>query len=186
VNSIPNKEQVLSTHVLATFDIPAFMKRAKRVERVYEELMLAVSRQRDKQLVPVRDALAEVVRWAGSFAAAAAQLLQPESLDVLVAEVRLPVGPEGASASVWRIRRALDGLADLVARFNVLWAAHLGTIDLVEINTLRDGYNRYYVIEKECVVHSREIALAGFTPLPPLKVADLEVAFPLLPVPQLN
>jgi hypothetical protein len=54
------------------------------------------------------------------------------------------------------------------------------------LNELRDGYNRYYLLEKECAIRSVALARRGFTPLPPLTLDDLAVLLPPLPVPQLK
>jgi hypothetical protein len=62
----------------------------------------------------------------------------------------------------------------------------LANVDLTAVNELREGYNRYYVLEKECAVRSARIARQGFTPLPPLTHDELMSQFPLLPVPRLR
>jgi len=49
------------------------------------------------------------------------------------------------------------------------------------VNELRDGYNRYYVFEKECATRSPLVARHGFRPLPPVSHADLLERFPPLP-----
>ena len=54
------------------------------------------------------------------------------------------------------------------------------TVDLARVNQLRDGYNRYYVLEKECAVRSPKVARQGFRPLPPLTTADLAAELPPL------
>jgi hypothetical protein len=54
---------------------------------------------------------------------------------------------------------------------------------LNQVNDLRDGYNRYYVLEKECAVRSFRLARQGFCPLEPLTVEDITALFPLLHVP---
>jgi hypothetical protein len=149
-------------------------------------LLLTLRRRRDKELAAVREALVTVLRRAGSVDAAALQVTDPAALAHLVTEAKPLTGPSGQPSGVWWIRWALDSLGDAVVRFNFLWAGLLQDIDLTHLNALRDGYNRYYVIEKECVVRSRDIALAGFKPLPPLTPADLAREFPPLPVPRLS
>ena len=37
-------------------------------------------------------------------------------------------------------------------------ADFLRDVNLSRVNALRDGYNRYYVLEKECAVHSPQLA----------------------------
>ena len=47
-----------------------------------------------------------------------------------------------------------------------------------------DHYNRYYVLEKECVMGSGRLAARFFTPIPLLTPAQLLQDHPLLPVPE--
>jgi len=71
-------------------------------------------------------------------------------------------------------------IAATVRRFNFAWARFLQALDLSPINNLRAGYNRYYVLEKECALHSAKLAEVGFRPLPPLTHAELAALFPPL------
>jgi hypothetical protein len=48
-----------------------------------------------------------------------------------------------------------------------------------------DQYNRYYVLEKECVMGSSRLAARFFTPIPQLTPERLLRDHPLLPVPDL-
>ena len=57
-------------------------------------------------------------------------------------------------------------------------------LDLSGINELRDGYNRYYVLEKEFAVRSARVARHGFVPLEPVTSGVLFELLPLLPVPR--
>ena len=82
------------------------------------------------------------------------------------------------------LRGALNELRQSVERFNDRWQAFLPTIDLTPLNELRDGYNRFYLVEKEAVVQSSRVARQGFQPLPALTLADLAEVLPLLPVPE--
>jgi hypothetical protein len=111
---------------------------------------------------------------------------QVQGLEHLHAELRpqlrLPVAP---ASSERELRRAVVEFADAATRFNARWARFLPTIDLSTANDLRDKYNRYYLVEKECVVRSPQVARRGFTSLQPLTVDDLYRAFPLLLVPEL-
>jgi hypothetical protein len=77
-------------------------------------------------------------------------------------------------------------LIPALERFNRRWEAFLPTVDLTSLNRLREGYNRYYLLEKECAVRSVVVARRGFSPLPPLTQTDLAALLPCLPVPQLS
>jgi hypothetical protein len=75
----------------------------------------------------------------------------------------------------------LAELRESLELFNRRWDAFLPTLDLRHVNELRDGYNRYFVLEKECAVRSARVAREGFVPLSPLTVQELFRHLPLLP-----
>ena len=105
----------------------------------------------------------------------------PVSLRVPV-QLRVPVTP---TASPRALRRALVELAQSIARFNRRWQEFLQGVDVSRVNALREGYNAYYVLEKECVMGSARLAARFFTPIAPLKPERLLRDHPLLPVPEL-
>ncbi|MGE3820422.1 MAG: hypothetical protein AB7I30_13490, partial [Isosphaeraceae bacterium] len=82
-------------------------------------------------------------------------------------------------------RRLIVGrdLAASVARFNRLWTEKLGNLKLDTLNKQIDHYNRYYVLEKECVLGSARLAARYFTPRPFMTPETLLDRFPLLPEP---
>ena len=84
------------------------------------------------------------------------------------------------------IRRLLSELIASWERFNSRWLAYVNDLDLERVNRLRDGYNRYYLLEKECAIRSSRTAGAGFVPLPAVSVEDVLAEFPLLKVPQIR
>src|SRR5205823_2559018 len=65
--------------------------------------------------------------------------------------LRAPVAPTRSARAV---RRALRELVASLERFNRRWAEYLPTVDLRPVNELREGYNRYYLLEKECALRS--------------------------------
>jgi hypothetical protein len=79
----------------------------------------------------------------------------------------------------------LHELCESLERFNRRWQEFLDKIELDALNRLRDEYNRYYPLEKECAVRSWRVARHGFQPLAPVTHADLAARFPLLPAPRL-
>jgi hypothetical protein len=89
--------------------------------------------------------------------------------------------PVAATHSPTRLRRALVDLQASLARFNRLWQKAVQTIDLGAINDIRDGYNRNFLVEKECAVGSARLARLGFQRLAPITHADLIQLFPPLP-----
>ena len=84
------------------------------------------------------------------------------------------------------LRQALTELTESIERFNGRWREFLTQVDLTAVNEARDGYNRYYLLEKECALRSPNLARQGFRRLAPLTPADVAELLPLLPVPQLN
>ena len=82
------------------------------------------------------------------------------------------------------LRQALRELHESITRFNRRWRAFLASLDLRPINALRDGYNRYYLLEKECALRSPRLARQGYRPLDPATLAELEALVPLLPMPR--
>ncbi len=81
------------------------------------------------------------------------------------------------------IIHALSDLVRSFERFNRRWLEFVNEIDLAHVNELRDGYNRFYVLEKECALFSSRIAREGFVPMRPAELNDVLDAFPLLKVP---
>jgi hypothetical protein len=72
-----------------------------------------------------------------------------------------------------------------VIRFNERWATVLGQLNLAPVNRMIDQYNRYYVLEKECVLGSARLAQRHFTPKVHLTGRALGEEYPPLPVPEL-
>ena len=81
-------------------------------------------------------------------------------------------------------RRARDLVASVI-RFNDRWAAVLDQLNLDPVNRMIDQYNRYYVLEKECVLGSARLAQRHFTPKVHLTCTALGEEYPPLPVPGL-
>jgi hypothetical protein len=183
-----NPDQNLAREVMGLAGGPAFARRARQVEDALEALVARYRGQREEWLPMVRLNLGRVFALAGDPEALRPLLASAahwEQLCALHAELqprlRLVVEP---TTSKRALRRALAELRESVERFNDRWRSYLTAVDLSAVNELRDGYNRYYVMEKEAVVRSPRIARQGFVPLEPLTRAELAAALPLLPVPE--
>jgi hypothetical protein len=168
--------------LLGMFDVPAFVRRGQELEHAFRRLDLLLRRQRHDMLDMVRLRLRQ---WA-----AAAD--GPESEITVFAESIQPLWPlTAADPPVWANRNATDrkrktiarDLLAAVERFNRRWSARIEALNLEGINLLIDRYNRYYVLEKECVIGSARLASRYFVPRPPLERGDLFADHPLLPVP---
>jgi hypothetical protein len=188
VNEIPivGVEGREARELLAYYDVPAYVRRARRVQDLYDELLASCRRQHEQWLEMVRLRLGLLRARAGRWEALVALLPQSqiEQLrdwhDRLSPRLRVPVE---ATSSERVLRRALVELRESVERFNRRWAAFLQTIDLSGVNEARRGYNRYYLLEKECAVRSPAVARQGFHPLEPLTLEEVADLLPLLPVP---
>jgi hypothetical protein len=170
--------------LLGLFDAPAFVRRGQDLEHALAWLHARCRRDRDALLEMVRLRLrqwAEVATgpddWGGTLAAPIAALW--------------PLC--GAATPAWAVhpgppRRRRAVARDLVAsvnRFNRRWSEFLGQLNLAPVNTMIDQYNRYYVLEKECVLGSARLAQRHFTPRAQVSRAELTRMYPQLPVPQL-
>jgi hypothetical protein len=170
--------------LLGLFDTPAFVRRGQDLEYALGRLHARCRHQRDSLLEMVHLRLRQ---WAsvatgpddraGTFAAPIAALW--------------PLS--GAAPPVWALQPALSHrrravARDLVAsviRFNDRWAMALDWLNLAPVNRMIDHYNRYYVLEKECVLGSARLAQRHFTPRVHLTCTALSEEYPPLPVPGL-
>jgi hypothetical protein len=72
---------------------------------------------------------------------------------------------------------------DAIDSFNRRWQKHVAECDLAPLNALRDGYNKYYLLEKECALGDSRVARLNFKWLDPITHAELLNQFPLLTSP---
>lgn len=171
--------------LLGLFDVPAFVRRGKDLEHSLERLHARCLREHGTMLELVRVRLRQ---WAGAAAG-------PDAWRAIFTAPIDPLWPlSGAEPPSWaerpssaRRRRAIA--RDLVAsveRFNRRWAQFLGSLDLGPFNRMIDQYNRYYVLEKECVLGSSRLAARHFVPRERLTPESLLARHPVLPVPELR
>jgi hypothetical protein len=175
---------------LSRFDAPAYIRRARGVQAALDQLLEYCRSRRAEWLEMVRLRIGMLHALAGDWDNLLPLLADEDQLDILryqlaalASPLRAPVEP---TTSAHALRRALQELRESLERFNHRWRAFLSGVDLSTVNELREGYNRYYVLEKECAVRSARIARQGFVPLQPLTLDELESHFPLLPVPCLR
>jgi hypothetical protein len=170
------------------FDAPAYVRRGRRVQAAFEELLDRCRRQRHEWLGMVRTRPGLLRALAGEWEALARYLADADDLDglrrleqELTPQLRVPVEP---TTSARALRGALRELCESMERFNGRWAAFLADLDLSTVNELREGYNRYYLLEKECASRSVRVARLGFHPLPPLTREEVAELLPPLAVPR--
>jgi hypothetical protein len=168
--------------LLGLFDVPAFARRGQELEFALDHLQARLRREREERLDMVRLRLRQ---W-GSVATS-----PTDGLDLLDLAAPLEVLYDSASAGppIWAAtpgppRRRLSFARDLagsVERFNRRWAAFLDGLNLAPINSMIDNYNRYYLLEKECVFGSSRVAARNFRPIRHVTPERLRDDHPPLP-----
>jgi hypothetical protein len=170
------------------YDAPAYIRRARNVQYAWDELLDRCRLKREELIAMARSRLGVLQGLAGEWhrllpcLADAEQLAVMEKLVTLV-EPRVSA-PVERTTSARALRNALVELNESLARFNRRWEAFVREVKLDEINALRDGYNRYYLIEKECAIRSPVLARQGFRKLEPATHEEVLDAIPLLPLPR--
>jgi hypothetical protein len=175
-------------YVQARYDAPAYVRRARQVQAALDELLESLRLRRADWLKLVGGRLGQLHALAGDWSALRPWLRDEGELAKLhqLQNDLAPRASEVPTTSARRLRWALRELTESVEQFNRRWQAFLPTVDLTQVNRLREGYNRYYVLEKECAVRSVRLARQGFQRLDPLTPAQLAEWLPPLPVPQLQ
>jgi hypothetical protein len=175
---------------LSIFDAPAYVRRARTVQGAFEQLLDHCRQRRAEWLKMVRLRIGMLHALAGEWDNLRPLLADDDQLDILryhlaalASPLRDPVEP---TASHRTLRRASRELCESLEYFNERWVEFIANVDLTAINELRDGYNRFYVLEKECAVRSARVARQGFIRLEPLTTDELMAQFPLLPVPRVR
>jgi len=170
--------------LMGLFDLPAFARRGQEVEYSQRRLHDRCRATRGDLLDMVRTRLRQ---WAGS-------VTGPDDWRwIFTASIEPLWALSDAEEPRWACsvapsRRRLAIARDLIAavlRFNTRWARCLDQVDLAPVNHAIERYNRYYVLEKECVVGSARIAARHFVPLAGIDKETLLESHPNLPVPEL-
>ncbi len=170
--------------MMGLFDAPAFARRGQELEDTLRRLRERCHRARLERLDMVHVRLRQWSRavigpesWSGVFSASIEPLWTLTEAD--------PPQWAGMSAPV---RRQLEIARDLIAavvRFNQRWVQFLDGLKLDAANAVIDDYNRYYLLEKECVLGSARLAAQFFAPVARLSREQLLHDHRLLPVPEL-
>jgi hypothetical protein len=170
--------------LMGLFDLPAFARRGQELEYALKRINDRCAAARGQMLEMVHLRLRQWSRavtgpagWEGVFSA---------SIDPLW-PLSAAEPPEWASANASpRVRRAIAvDLVSAVLRFNRRWLQFIDRANLEPTNFLIEQYNRYYVLEKECVMGSARLAARHFTPVPRITADSLHAQHPTLPVPRL-
>jgi hypothetical protein len=119
----------------------AFIRRARRVQEAFEQLLARCRRQRQEWLDLVGIHLGMLRGLAGEWRNLDPILADAEKVDALrqldqelKPRLRLPVRP---TTSLRALRRAVDELRQSIERFNLRWRNFLREVDLSCVNDLR-------------------------------------------------
>jgi hypothetical protein len=170
--------------LMGLFDLPAFARRGQDLEIMLRRTHDRCRRVRVEFLDMVHLRLRQWSRavtgpdaWFGVFT---------ESIEPLWAHAQAEPPVWAKTPAPPRRRRLIAGdLIAAVLRFNRRWRAFLDRLNLEPTNALIDQYNRYYVLEKECIMGSARLAARHFQPVTQLTPLTLLNDYPLLPVPEL-
>jgi len=170
--------------LMGLFDLPAFARRGQDLDCSLRRLHNRCRAARRPLLDMVRVRLRQ---WSSA-------VIGPESWALVFTRSIEPLWPlseaeppqwADAPAPIRRQRLIARDLIDSVLRFNRRWIDFLDHLNLDPTNHAIDQYNRYYVLEKECVMGSPRLAARHFTPVPTLTTQMLKGDHPTLPVPEL-
>lgn len=173
------------SHVLARFDAPAFVRRARDLNEAWQAIVSGCRIRYDEYLLIPKLRLARLVALAGDHTRIRDLLEPPASVDELMRlfeawRPRLRVAID-VTPSATLLRAALEQLLVSFDRFNHRWSRFVEQVPLTRLNELREAYNRFYLLEKECAMRSPAVARDRFQPLAPVLASDLMALYPLLP-----
>jgi hypothetical protein len=170
--------------LMGLFDLPAFARRGQELEATLRRLHLRCHAARGQLLDMVQLRLRQWARaaagnesWRGIFTTTIDPLWELAGAD--------PPRWGLSDAPCKRRQVIARDLVAAVERFNRRWHQFVDRTNLKPANFVIDQYNRYYVLEKECVVGSARLAVRHFTPVPRHTKAMLLEEHPTLPVPKL-
>ena len=185
--TLPAQSNDIETEVkelMGLFDLPAFARRGQDLEATLYRLHLRCQAARRQLLEMVHLRLRQ---WSAAAAG-------PESWRGIFKSTIEPLwGLAEADPPRWGLsdapqkrRKAIaDDLIAAIERFNRRWRHFVDRINLEPTNFAIEQYNRYYVLEKECVVGSARLAARHFTPVPLLTATMLLEEHCALPLPEL-
>lgn len=176
MSSVNDPEQLLFGYIAGRYGPPAFVRRQQQVEAAWQAILHECRTEYERLLTPIR--------WQIAVVAAMLEIPASDEFDAKCALLRINLEVERR----WRRphempRRARIEFERLVAsarQFDQHWTAFVKAVDLAEVNRLREGYNRYFVLEKECALRSERLAQLGFQPLSPATHTALFAQFSTL------
>jgi hypothetical protein len=172
--------------LMGLFDAPAFARRGRDVEWAVARTLEISRRQRIEMLEMVHCRLRMWVSatsgyhdWQIAFTAPINYLWQ-------MTGAKEPLWSNSTKVRPRAVYSASRDLVSSLERFNKRWEKWVNKLEADTINRQIDHYNKYYVLEKECVVGSAKLAARLFQPVPRIDPAWLFSQFPLIQVPVLK
>jgi hypothetical protein len=171
--------------MMGLFDLPAFARRGQDLEITLRHLHERCHKARLQLLDMVQLRLRQ---WSRA-------VTGPDAWPALFTRSIEPLWPLAAAeppkwsefpAPLRRQRIIAGDLIAAVLRFNRRWQQFIEQLNLEPVNSVIDRYNRYYVLEKECVMGSARLAARHFQHVPLITTAILLDNHPPLPVPELR
>ena len=168
---------------LGLFDAPAFARRGQDVESGLKRLDERCKREREAMLDMARMRLRQWSKLADGPEASGAVFAEP--IDALwpLCGVEAPAEWSRTPPNPRKLRGLGRDLATAVERFNRRWTAYLQGLGVESLNRSIEQYNRYYVLEKECILGSTRLASRFFQAIEAVTPDSLLAKYPPLPVP---
>ena len=169
---------------------PAYVRRARAVEAEFENLIAHCRRQRRGMAADGSHAR----RLAASFGRRIYRAASVAGRRGSIGDAGKAPGHAGSAVThpgpinffTAKAVAVVRELHESIERFNQKWTSYLADLDLTSVNRLREGYNRFYLLEKECAIRSPRLARPGFHVLEPVTPVTLFGLFPLLPLPRIS
>lgn len=154
--------------------VPAFVRRAQRLEEETRRMFDEVGRERSSRLQVIFPEARRVE--ASRIAGAELPPAVTEALDIL----RTDAGYARRTAPPARnLDRTLRKLARRLSLFNRRWIEYVMSLRLARIHRVQRDYNKYYVLERECAL--RRAPPLPFRPVRLLRHEEILQRFPPLP-----
>jgi hypothetical protein len=171
-------------------EVPAYVRRARRVEEAVDRLFAKAAGAREELLTFVSLRFRQVLDLleedrardlpTATIDALGRILEEVEGLDAFCRLGRRPRKPGRAG----ELPKALVALGASVRRFNAGWRRWIEEeAPLDEVNTEVEGYNEHYAFEKQCAVKYVPLNQLRVEKKRPLTEDDLLERLPLLPEP---
>lgn len=173
----PTEEKVKG----ALGELPAYVRRARRLEETVARLWAEAAAAREEMLLFVFLRLRRVLEL-GAAAGPAIDAIREEAERFPTFRALRPRPPTRARKR--EPERALAALADSVTRFNARWRKWIDDdAPLVAVNAEIEGYNRHYEFERQCALKYVPLDKVPFRKRAPLTADDVLEALPFLPAP---